>query len=222
MAYDHEEQEQVEQLKAWWKKNGNLITWVAIAVLAAFAGWTAYNSYQQRQSLAASTLYDEVQRAVTAKDNGKVQAAAAAVVEKYAGSSYASMASLLAAKSAFDANDMKVAKAQLNWVAEKGASIEFKSLAKLRLSSIALDEKNYEEGFRLLNGEFPKDFESDILDRKADLLVAQNKINDARVAYKAALDKMSEKHVGHQLVQIKLDAIGRPLAAETVAPNAQK
>ncbi len=222
MAYDLEEQEQLDTLKAWWKQYGNFVTWLLIAALAAFAGWTGYNNYQQKQSLEASTLYDEVQRAVTLKDNAKVQAATKVVVDKFGRTSYASMASLAAAKSAFDLADLQTAKAQLNWVAEKGSSAEFKAIARLRLTAIALDEKNFDEGFKILNSEFPAQFEADVLDRKADFLLAQNKVNDARGAYKAALDKMGEKHSGRQLVQIKLDAIGGPLEAKSDAVPVKK
>lgn len=222
MAYDLEEQEQIDTLKAWWKQYGNLVTWLAIAALSAFAAWTAYNSYQRKQSLEASTLYDEVQRAVSLNDNSKVQAASALVVDKFGSTSYATMATLAAAKSAYDVNDLKVAKDKLNWVADKGSSAEFKAIARLRLAAIALDEKNYDEGFKLLNAEFPSEFAADVLDRKADLFVAQNKINDARSSYKAALDKMAEKHTGRQLVQIKLDAIGGPLEAKVDTTPAKK
>ncbi len=222
MAYDLEEQEQIDFLKAWWKQYGNLVTWLVIAALAAFAGWTGYNSYQKKQAVEASTLYDEVQRAVSLKDNSKVQAATTVVVEKFGRTSYATMASLAAAKSAFDINDLKTAKSQLNWVVEKGSSAEFKAIARLRLAAIALDEKNFDEGYKLLNMEFPADFEADVLDRKADLQLAQNKVNDARVSYKAALDKMGEKHSGRQLVQIKLDAIGGPLEVKSDATPAKK
>ncbi len=222
MAYDHEEQEQVELLKAWWKKNGNLITWVAVAALSAFAAWTAYGTYQNKQAMAASTLYEEVQRAAALKDNGKVQAATSSVVEKFSSSSYASMASMIAAKSAFDANDLKTAKTHLGWVAEHGSSPELKAIARLRLTSIALDEKKYEEGFKLLETQFPKEFEADVWDHKADLLVAQNKISEARAAYKSALDKMGEKHAGRQLVQIKLDAIGGALETNTEVSSVKK
>ena len=222
MAYDLEEQEQIDTLKAWWKQYGNFVTWLAIAALSAFAAWTAYNSYQKKQSLEASTLYDEVQRAVTLKDNSKVQAASALVVEKFGGTSYATMASLAAAKSAYDANDLKLAKEKLNWVVEKSSSPEFKAIARLRLSAIALDEKNFDEGYKLLNVEYPSEFAGDVLDRKGDLFVAQNKINDARSTYKAALDKMAEKHAGRQLVQIKLDAIGGPLEEKVDTTPAKK
>ena len=73
MAYDLEEQEQLDTLKAWWKQYGNLITWLLIIVLSAFAAWTAWNNYQSNQSTQASQLYDELQKSMAAKDNAKVQ-----------------------------------------------------------------------------------------------------------------------------------------------------
>ena len=36
-----EEQEQLDELKHFWKQWGNLITWVAIAVLGTYAAWNA-------------------------------------------------------------------------------------------------------------------------------------------------------------------------------------
>jgi predicted negative regulator of RcsB-dependent stress response len=118
------------------------------------------------------------------------------------------MAALVAAKSAFDAQDLKAAKTQLNWVIDHAPTTEFKSLAKLRLASILLDEKAYDEGLKVLSGDFSSDFESSVADRKADFFVAQNKIADARTSYKLALTKANEKDPGRQLIQIKLDAIG--------------
>ena len=39
---DLEEQEQLDQLKHYWKQYGNMITWVLIAVLGAYASWNFY------------------------------------------------------------------------------------------------------------------------------------------------------------------------------------
>ena len=41
---DLEEQEQLDALKHFWNQWGNLITWVLIAVLGAYAAWTAFAS----------------------------------------------------------------------------------------------------------------------------------------------------------------------------------
>ena len=36
---DLEEQEQLDQLKAFWKQYGNLVSWVLIVVLGGYAAW---------------------------------------------------------------------------------------------------------------------------------------------------------------------------------------
>ena len=144
MAYDLEEQEQLATLKAIWKQYGNLITWLLIIALSTYAAWTQWNNYQSNQSGQASQLYEEMQKSVSAKDNVKVQRAANDLKDKFASTSYASMSALIAAKSAFDANDLKAAKLQLQWLIDSSKNEDYKALAKIRLASIALDEKNYD------------------------------------------------------------------------------
>lgn len=216
MAYDLEEQEQLASLKAFWNQYGNLTTWVLIIVLGSYAGYNFWNHYQRTQSGEASALYGELQKNLAAKDNAKVQRVAGGIEAKYGRTAYASLGALGAAKSAFDANDLKTAKAQLQWAAEHGSD-ELKAVARLRLSGVLLDEKAYDEGLKLLANEFPPQFAGAVADRKGDILVAQNKIAEARTAYQAALDAMDKKNPGRQLVQLKLDAIGGTTAAPKAA-----
>ena len=207
MAYDLEEQEQLATLKAWWNQYGNLVTWLLIIALAAYAAWSGWNYYQRNQSVQAAQLYGELQKAAASKDNARVQRAASDMTAKFSGTSYAQMAAFIAAKSAFEANDLNGAKAQLQWVVEHGND-EYKALAKIRLAGILLDEKAYDEGMKLLAGDFPETFSGAVADRKGDILVAQGKIEDARAAYQLALEKTDEKNPARQLIQMKQDAIG--------------
>ncbi|MEN3363758.1 MAG: hypothetical protein V7606_1032 [Burkholderiales bacterium] len=208
MAYDLEEQEQLDTLKAWWKQYGNLVTWLLIVALAGYAAWTGWNTWQRNQSAQAALLYEELEKAVAAKDNGKVQRAATDLSDKFGKTAYAQMGALAAAKAAFDTNDLKTAKAQLQTVIDKGSDEEYKAVARIRLAGILLDEKAYDDGLKLLAGDFPAQFASAVADRKGDILTAQNKIEEARAAYKMALDKTDQKNPGRQLIQLKLDAIG--------------
>ncbi|RJF98723.1 YfgM family protein [Noviherbaspirillum saxi] len=208
MAYDLEEQEQLASLKSWWKQYGNLITWVLIIALAAYAGWTGWKTYQRNQAAQAALLYEELQKGVTAKDNARVQRAAADVTSKFGKTLYAQMGALAAAKSAFDNGDLKTAKTQLQWVIDNGASDEYKAIAKLRLAGVLLDEKAFDEGLKVLSGDFPEQFAGAVADRKGDILTAQSKIEDAKAAYKTALEKTGEQNPARQLIQLKLDAIG--------------
>ncbi len=211
MAYDHEEQEQLASLKAFWSQFGNLLTWVMIIALAAYAGYNFWNYNKRSKAADASGLYQELQNSVTDKDNAKVQRIAADVETRFGGTAYAQMAALTAAKAAFDANDLKTAKAQLQWVVEHGND-EYKSIAKLRLAGVLLDEKAYDEAIKLLGTEFVPQFAGAVADRKGDILVAQNKLAEARTAYQAALAAMDKKNPGRQLVQLKLESIGGTVA----------
>jgi predicted negative regulator of RcsB-dependent stress response len=216
MAYDLEEQEQIANFKAFWNRFGNLISWVLIIALGSYAGYNFWNSHQRGKAAEASGLYDGLMSAAEAGDNAKAQRMAADIESKYEGTAYAPMAALGAAKAAFDANDLKTAKAQLQWAADHGND-EIKAVARLRLSGVLLDEKAYDEALKVLGGEFLPQFAAEVQDRKGDVLVAQNKLPDARTAYQAALDKMDKRHPGRQIVQIKLDAIGGAPAGSKAA-----
>lgn len=208
MAYDLEEQEQLDSIKAWWAKYGNLVTWALIIALAGYAAWTGWNTYQGRQSAQASVLYEEQQKSLAAKDNAKVQRAAADIQDKFSGTAYAEMSALVAAKSAFDANDLDSARKQLQWVLDHGRGKEYKAIAAVRLAGVLLDAKAYDEALKVLSGDYPAQFAGAIADRKGDVLAAQGKRDEARSAYKLALEKSDAKDPGRQLIQIKLDAIG--------------
>jgi predicted negative regulator of RcsB-dependent stress response len=212
MAYDLEEQEQLADLKAFWNKYGNVLTWVLIIALASFAGYNFWKSHQVSQASDASVLYEDLQKSLTDKDNAKVQRVAADIENKFGSTAYGPMAALAAAKGAFDANDLKTAKTQLQWAIEHGSD-EYKAIARLRLAGILLDEKAYDEGLKLLAAEYPAQFAGSVADRKGDILVAQNKLADARTAYLAALAAMDQRSPGRKLVEIKLESIGGAVPA---------
>jgi predicted negative regulator of RcsB-dependent stress response len=208
MAYDHEEQEQLESIKAWWRKYGNLVTWALIIVLAGFGGWQLWNKYQSKQSEQAAELFAEQQKAVEAKDNARILRVAADIQKEYGNTSYGQMSALFAAKSALDNNDAAAAKTQFQWVLDHGKDGEYKAVAAVRLAGVLLDEKAYDDALKVLGGKFPDEFVSVVADRKGDVFTAQNKIEEARAAFAEALEKAPAQDPARQLIQLKLDAIG--------------
>ena len=169
MAYDLEEQEQIATFKAFWSKYGNLITWVLILALGSFAAYNFWNSHTRKQAVEASALYDELTDAVTAKDNAKSQRIASDIQSKFKRTTYAQMSALAAAKTAFEANDLKTAKTQLQWVIDNGND-EYKTVARLRLAGVLLDEKNFDGAMKLLNEKHLPQFAAEVADRKGCLL----------------------------------------------------
>ncbi|MGU7775846.1 YfgM family protein [Burkholderia sp. MR1-5-21] len=208
MSY-HDEQESIESLKAWWARWGNLTTWIVLAALVVAAGFNGWNFWQRRQAVQASGLYEQVQKAAAANDKATMARAAADMEDKYGGTPYAQMTALAAAKVLYAAGDTAGAKAQLQWAADHAKDDEYKQIAKLRLASLLLDEKAYDAGLALLSGTPVDAFKGLVADRRGDLLAAQGKADDARSAYKLALDSLpKEDQSARQLVQFKLDALG--------------
>jgi predicted negative regulator of RcsB-dependent stress response len=209
MALDLEEQEQVEELKAWWKQHGGLITAAVVAAALTFAGWQGWRWYQASQAAHASALYETLSKAAQANDAKALRDAAGTLVESYPRTLYASMGALVAARYYFDRNDLKTAKAQLQWVMERSPSRDFKDLARLRLATVLLDETAYDEALKLLDAAPAPAYEAQYAALRGDLLVAKNQAAEARAAYKLALEKADGRDGAFQeSVRMRLEALG--------------
>lgn len=205
---DLEEQEQLDDLKHFWKQYGNLITWSLIGVLSAFAAWNGYHYWQRSQAAKAAVMYDEVERSLQTGDIARVDRSLADMQDRFSRTTYAPQASLLAAKAHYDKGDADAARAALTWVAEKSRDEGYQSIAKLRLAGLLLDKKAYEEALTQVTGNFPADFAALAADRRGDILAAQGKQSEAKVAYETAYKGLEERVEYRRLVEVKLNALG--------------
>jgi predicted negative regulator of RcsB-dependent stress response len=205
---DLEEQEQLDQLKHFWKQYGNLITWALILVLGAFAGWNLYQRWQLNLASQASAMYDEVERVVKAGDTSKLDRVIADMKDKFPNTTYAQQAGLLAAKVYFEAGKKEEAKAALNWVAEKSSDDGYRAIAKLRLAGVLIDAKAYDEALNQLSGIYPAQFAALVADRRGDIYSLQGNKAKARVEYEKAYQAFDERDEYRRLVVVKLNAFG--------------
>ncbi|MEO8021838.1 tetratricopeptide repeat protein [Polaromonas sp.] len=217
---DLEEQEQLDELKHFWKQYGDLITWSLIAIFGAFAAWNGYNYWQRDQAAKAAVMYDEVERAAQSGDTSRLDRAFADMKERFAGTAFAQQAGLMAAKTYYDKGNLDAAKTSLNWVAGKSADEGYQAIAKLRLAGLLLESKAYDEALQLLSGAFPKDFAALAADRRGDILTAQGKKAEARAEYEKAYKGMDERTEYRRLVEVKLNALGLNPSAALASPAA--
>jgi predicted negative regulator of RcsB-dependent stress response len=208
MAYDLEEQEQIDALKAWWKQNARLVTVALLAAALAAAGVSGWRWYHQRQNEQASALYASVEKALRASDAKQVRELCAQLMERYPRTAYGPMAALVAAKVNFDAGDLKSAGGQLEWAAARARDDETAAVARLRLAAVRLDEQRYDEALALLGQKRPESFDGLYADLRGDVLVGQGKLDEARAAYRQALEKLPPDSGFRLMVQAKLDGIG--------------
>jgi predicted negative regulator of RcsB-dependent stress response len=208
MAYDLEEQDQIDAFKAFWKKYGNPLLTAVTVVLLAFAAYRGYNYLQEKKSLEAVGLYDQFREANAKNDLPKAKGFAGQIFEKYSDTAYSNMAAMLMAKMYFEGNDLKSAKATLQSVIDKGADDEYKHIARVRLAGVLLDEKAFDEGLKVLATDPPAKYVGVFADRRADLLLAAGKPAEAKASYKIAVEKMDENSPLKRVVQLKLDSLG--------------
>lgn len=208
MAYDLEEQEQIAAIKDWWAKYGKLIMTLVIALLVGLTSVQAWRYYRNQQSSQAAILYGQLDTAEKSNEPKKVQDIAATLAASHAGTPYASMAALRAAKSFAAGNDLANARLRLQWVVDKAKDDETRDIARLRLAGVLFDENKHDEALKLLDAKHVAAFDGLYADLRGDILAAQNKRAEARAAYQAALDKSDARSPYRQLLQIKLDALG--------------
>jgi predicted negative regulator of RcsB-dependent stress response len=209
MPLDLEEQEQLAELKAWWNQWGTLIVSALLAAALALAGWQGWNWYRGKQAAEASVLYDTVTKAAQGGDAKALRDASGSLVENFPRTLYASMAALVSARFHFDRNDLKTAKAQLQWVVERSPSDDLRDLARLRLAAVLLDEKAHDEALKLLEAKHGAAYEAQYAALKGDILVAKNQAGEAKAAYQLALQKAGEQDGAfRESVRMRLDALG--------------
>jgi predicted negative regulator of RcsB-dependent stress response len=219
---DLEEQEQLAELKHFWKQYGNLINAVLIAILLAVAGWNLYLYWQRSQAAQAAALYEEVERVARSGDTTRLDRALGVMQDKFASTSHAQQAGLLAAKVYFDAGKLDAAKAALTWVADKSSDEGYQGIARLRLAGILLDGKAYDEALKQLSGSFAPELAALVADRRGDVFLAQGKKPEAGAEYLKAFKGLEAGSEYRRLVDVKLAALGLSPQAESSPRTEEK
>lgn len=205
---DLEEQEQLDQLKHFWKQYGNLITWGLIVVLGAVAAWNGYQLWHRNQSVQAAAMYDEIERVVQGGDAQKIERAFSDMKDRFTKTVYTQQAGLMVAKVSYEGNRVDAAKATLNWLVENASDPGYASIARLRLSALLIEGKNYEEALKLLATGVSDDFSALSADRKGDIYVLQGKKSEAITEYSKAYSALEDQSEYRRLVGVKLNALG--------------
>lgn len=205
---DLEEQEQLDQLKAFWKSYGNLITWVVTLALLGFAGFNGWNYWQREQAAKAAAMYDELERAAQAGETDKAARVFADLKERFPRTTYAGQGALLAAKLQMDKGQAEPAREALSWAAEHASEDEYRDIARLRLAGLQAEAKQFDAAAKTLDGIKGADFAALVADRRGDLALLQSKPDVAKEEFLKAYKGLDKTLDYRRLVEAKLASLG--------------
>jgi predicted negative regulator of RcsB-dependent stress response len=207
MALDLEEQEQVDELKALWKKYGDYITRGAIAFFVLYGLFQGWGYYQTKQSLGASELYQSI-TVMDEKNTKDIMQKSQSLMDEFSGTPYAGRAAILFAKASYAEGAKDKAKEKLEWASRHAKESATESIALIQLGQILLEEKKYDEALKKANAVDNEGYRGLSNDLKGDVLNAMGKKEDAKKAYLEALKRFGPKDPYARFTQEKLESLG--------------
>ena len=209
MAYDIDEQEQLDQLRAWWAKYGTAVLTALVVAMAVLGGWRGWQWYETSQSTQARGYFEALEEAGRQQGDesiARINAAMQTLRSEFGATDYAARGALVAASALASRNELQAARAQLEWLAQtKNATLL--PVAKLRLAGILLEQKDFEAALVQLTDP-PAPFVGLYADRRGDILLAQGKATAAREAWTQAIEALGATNPLTPVVKLKLDALG--------------
>jgi predicted negative regulator of RcsB-dependent stress response len=207
MALDLEEQEQVDELKAYWKKYGNYITKGAIAFFVLYGLFQGWGYYQTKQSLGASELYQSIV-VLDEKNTKEIIQKSQNLIDSFSGTPYAGRAAILFAKASYLEGAKDKAKEKLEWASTHAKESGTESIALIQLGQILVEEKKYDEALKKANDVDNEGYLGLANDLKGDILNAMGKKDEAKKAYLEALKRFGPKDPYARFTQEKLETLG--------------
>ena len=209
------EQEQVEQIRRWWKDNGRALLLGLTLGIGGLAAYRYWDATQTTMAESASQNYEQLIQMAAAQKLDDAMKAGHAIIESYPNSVYAKLSSLLIAKVAVEKNDYTQAKAELQRLLDTDGHGELANVARERLARLLLAEGKHDEAQQLLEAIPVVAGEHGAVELRADVLAARGDVAAARAKYLEALAAAEKLGLDRDSIQIKLDNLTSPAAAKS-------
>lgn len=215
-GYETEEQ-QVEAIKGWWKKNGNTLVITAVVGLAGLWGWRYYNDSIISSQEATSQAYSDMQATFAEQKGDKELQVISDFAADNSDNSYGVLASLMLAKEAVEQKDYALAKTQLVKLQSDNTYKPLTPVINLRLARVQSELGEYDAALATLALITEKSFLARAYQVKGTVYLKQDKLDNARASFQDAVNA-SQGQVS-PILQLQLDDLAQPatdIAAEPV------
>lgn len=197
------EEQQVEQIKAWWKENGKAVVLGAVIGLGGLAGWRYYQAEVQSAKEQASDAYTQVINALEAGSENAV-ADTQAFIAGHESSQYAVLAALQLAKVQVQSGDLDAAVIQLNWAISNTKDQAILPVAQTRLARIYTEQDAFDKALAELDKVTAESWKGKVAELRGDVLLQKGDTLAAREAYVSA-----QQYGASPALQLKLDDLAQ-------------
>lgn len=202
MAYSIEEEQEINQLKDWWKENGKTIIVAFILGVGGMFGWRYWQSHQAEQIAQASAQYDTLINSVQQDEQAK-KANIEQFVQANSKTAYAVFALLDEAKKATEKQDFSAAEANLNQALTQSQDEVLTSIVALRLSAVQFQLGQLDNALTTLNQVKGESFNARKAILTADIQVAKGDKVAAKNSFEQA--QQSGSQLEQQMAKMKLN-----------------
>ncbi|GGP44733.1 tetratricopeptide repeat protein [Shewanella saliphila] len=180
------EEQQVDAIKQFWKDYGTSIAVGAVVGLGGLYGWNTYSDMKVESAEQASETFQAIAEQSTNPAAFITQAETFTAEHDQAG--YQALLELMVAKAAIDAGDLTKAETALTKViaAKPGSGLDM--VATIRLARVQAEQNNLGVALATLEQVTDEAFASQREELKGDFLVRQGDLDNAKLAYQAAVD----------------------------------
>ena len=208
-TFDLEEQEQIDELKQFWRSYGKLILMVVVAVIVGLGTFKGVEHFEKQESQDASVIFAKIEEAQASGDVEAIRENASKLLEAHGSTHYAALANLILAKTEFDAGNIDEVIRSLNNALDVSKDPALRELVKLRLAAAYLETGDFDNALEELSGEAVASFSASYADMLGDIKLAQGDLSGARADYEQALKSLPDQDPWRDLIQIKLDSLGQ-------------
>ena len=184
MRDDLEQQEQMQNLKAFWKANGKWITsslTLLFLIVGSINGWKLWNNYNKEK---ASKILTNLEKNIEAQNTDIALRLYQEISEDYPNTLQAGLAGLLIAKSLVSDGQREKAVSILD---ELTRNAQVKWLAIIRLSTILLDLNRPGEVIEIIPEIIPDHWAGIVVDRRGDAFAIMGDFESAKKDWLRAL-----------------------------------
>ena len=226
MAQHLSDEEQLESLKHWWKKNGTQLLLTVVLVVGGWFGWQQWQQSREQKAAQASIVYMEMvelagqgaQEELSEEDEKRLMELAESLRNDHGDSEYAQYATLMLARQAVLNDDLDAAAVALQTVIDSSDDVELASIARMRLARVEMARQNYAEALTVLEVVAPPGMTSLYAELRGDIYYLSDDYVAARAAYQSALNGLVEESNNiRPMLELKLNRVlaGEPEPIET-------